>query len=91
MASMKTLLRLLGIEILTTVMATSDVACCVGKNNNYPIITMEPKVVAAFGFVDATNTSVSKVVVTVSTTLHVASWTSPQLSNITAAKLLASG
>ncbi len=80
---MKTLLRLLGVGVLTTV-----AACRGGKNSNSGV-AMNAKVSQYFGFVDAAGTS--KVEVTVSFAGNVASWNSLQLATITAAKLLAIG
>ncbi|WP_375317752.1 hypothetical protein [Spiroplasma endosymbiont of Virgichneumon dumeticola] len=85
MASMKTLLRLLGAGVLTTVAATSVVAC--GPNN--PGTAMEAKVSENFGFTD--NKGVSTVETKVVVTTDVASWSSTQLTGITADKLLTTG
>lgn len=85
MASMKTLLRLLGSGVLTTVAATSVVAC--GPNN--PGTAMDAKVSENFGFTDTAGKSLTVVSIKIDTATKAASWDSTQLTGITADKLLA--
>lgn len=85
MLNIKALLRLVGASVLTTVAATSVVAC--GKKKADAGISMDSEVAADFGFVDKDNKSL--VVATID--VKEVSWTSTQLTDITGANLLEAG
>lgn len=87
MLNIKALLRLVGASVLTTVAATSVVAC--GKKKADAGISMDSKVAADFGFVDQGNKSL--VVATIGVKEGIASLTSTQLTGITGANLLETG
>lgn len=87
MLNIRALLRLVGASVLTTVAATSVVAC--GKKKADAGISMDSKVAADFGFVDKDNKSL--VVTTIGVKEGIVSWTSTQLTGITGANLLETG
>ncbi|TLF26226.1 MAG: hypothetical protein FCO83_01915, partial [Spiroplasma sp. WSS] len=86
MKSMKTLLRLLGAVSLTTVAASSVVACGGDKDKN-----MNTRVQKDFGFLDTNGNSLVKLKINVDSNKKLATWKSDELVGITADKLLNSG
>ncbi|WP_338986240.1 hypothetical protein [Spiroplasma endosymbiont of Thecophora atra] len=86
MRNIKTLLKLLGAVSLSTVAASSVVACGGGANPNpTPTKEMDVQVKKDFGFLDAN--SLVKLSIDINATSKLASWKSEQLA-ITATALL---
>ncbi|WP_342266277.1 hypothetical protein [Spiroplasma endosymbiont of Villa modesta] len=88
MRNIKTLLKLLGAVSLSTVAASSVVACGGGANPNpTPTKEMDVQVKKDFGFLDTNANSLVKLSIDINATSKLASWKSEQLA-ITATALL---